>query len=110
MYIDEATPHHIDPIRPIRWSRVLPSGILVGLLVWPILGLIIGYLIPESMWDDPGMLQISFEFLLGSGILSGILVLLLMKQRRLIHLAFTIGVSAPISFAVLLIIAFITHR
>jgi hypothetical protein len=107
MYIDEAT---LDHTIPIRWSRVLPSGVLVGILVWPILGLIIGYLVPESMWDDPGLLQISLEFFLGSGVLSGILVLLLMKQRRLIHLVFTIAVSAPISLGVLLIIAFITHR
>jgi hypothetical protein len=70
----------------------------------------IGYLIPESMWDDPSVLEIWVEFLIGSGLLSGILVLLLMRQRRLIHLAFTIAVSAPISLAVLLVVAFITHR
>jgi len=107
MYIDEAT---LDHTIPIRWNRVLPSGILVGVLVWPILGLIIGYLVPESMWDEPGLFEISLEFLIGSGLLSGILVLLWMKQRRLIHLVFTVGVSAPISLGVLLIIAFITHR
>jgi hypothetical protein len=107
MYFEEATQNHIVPI---RWSRVLPSGILVGILVWPILGLIIGYLIPESMWGDPSLVEIWVEFLIGSGLLSGILVLLLMRQRRLIHLVFTIAVSAPISLAVLLVIAFITHR
>jgi hypothetical protein len=82
----------------------------VGILVWPILGLIIEYLVPESMWDDPSLLEIWSEFLIGSGVLSGILVLLVMRQRRLIHLVFTIAVSAPISLAVLLMIAFITHR
>ena len=107
MYLNEAT---LDHTIPIRWKRVLPSGILVGILVWPILGLIIGYLVPESMWDEPGLLEISLEFLLGSGLLSGILVLLWMKQRRLIHLVFTVGISAPISLGVLLIIAFVTLR
>jgi hypothetical protein len=95
---------------PIRWSRVIPSGILVGILVWPILGLVIGYLVPESMWRDPSLLEIWIEFLMGSGILSGILVLSLMRQRRLAHVLLTIAVSAPISVVVLLVIAFVTHR
>ena len=107
MNLDEASGDHTFAI---RWSRVLPSGILVGILVWPILGLIIGYLVPESMWDEPGLLEIWVEFLLGSCFLSGILVLLLIRQRRLVHLVFTIAVSLPISLAVLVVIAFVAHR
>jgi hypothetical protein len=107
MYLNEATQNQIVPI---RWSRVLPSGILVGILVWPILGLIIQYVIPESMLDNPSLLEAWVEFLIGSGLMSGILVLLLMRQRRLIHLVFTVAVSVPISLAALLVIAFITRR
>ena len=107
MYLNETAQNQIVPI---RWSRVLSSGILVGILVWPLLGLIIQYLIPESMLDDPGLFRSWMEFLIGSAFLSGILVLFLIRQRRLIHLVFTVAVSAPISLVVLLIIAFIARR
>jgi hypothetical protein len=95
---------------PIRSGRVLFGGTLVGLLVWPILSAIMWFIVPESMWHEPNLPEIWFEFLIISGLLSGALSLLLARQRRFVHMLLMMAISGPVAFAVVFVLALVTHR
>ena len=97
-----------DQSTPIRWGRVWIGASTAGLLVWPISAFIISRM-PELMQFEVTLDQSPIYFLVLSGIMSGILTLLLTRRRRLDHLVLMIIASAPIAFVLLIVWVLVLH-
>lgn len=93
---------------PIRWGRVWLGASIAALPVWPISAFIVSR-IPELMQFEVTLDQAPIYFLVLSGLMSGILTLLLTRRRRLDHLVLMIIASAPIAFVLLIVWVLVLH-
>jgi len=97
-----------DQSTPIRWGRVWLGASIASLLVWPISAFIVSRM-PKLMQFEVTLDQAPIFFLVLSGIMSGILTLLLTRRRRLDHLVLMIIASAPIAFVLLIVWVLVLH-
>jgi hypothetical protein len=97
-----------DQSTPILWGRVWLGASIAGLLVWPISAFIISRM-TQLMQFEVTLDQAPIYFLVLSGIMSGILTLLLTGRRRLDHLVLMTIASAPIAFALLIVLVLVLH-